>query len=136
MSQPVKTMSSSLARGSEVFDERGVVVGAFAQPDGAHLREGADGLGESAADGFYSGDQGGGDGSHAHNHHSQFARGGRNRLCSSGGLAAALLTRHLLLVLSKSNLQVGQRLSLRLAFRFGKWDGASGVVRNVNGVCR
>ena len=68
MSQPVKTMSSSVGDGGEVFDERGAAFGAFAEADGAHLRERADGFGEAAADGFYAGDERGGDGSHAGNH--------------------------------------------------------------------
>ena len=54
--------------GGEVFDEGAAVVGALAEANGAHLGERADGLGEAAADGFYAGDEGGGDGSHAGNH--------------------------------------------------------------------
>ena len=49
----------------EVLDEGGAVVGALAEADGAHLGDGADGLGEAVADCFYAGDEGGGDGSHA-----------------------------------------------------------------------
>ena len=57
----------------EVFDQGSVGVGALAEADGAHLGEGADGLGETLADGFDTGDEGGGDGSHAGDHDSEFS---------------------------------------------------------------
>ena len=57
-----------VGEGDEVFDEGGAVVGALAEADGAHLGGGADGFGEAAADGFYSGDEGGCYGSHAWDH--------------------------------------------------------------------
>ncbi len=54
--------------GGEVLDERAAVFGALAEADVAHLSERADGLGEAAANGFYAGDECGGDSSHAGNH--------------------------------------------------------------------
>ncbi len=57
---------------------RRIVVRALAQPDGAHLRERADGLGEPAANGFNARDKRGGDGAEADDHHSQLALGGRD----------------------------------------------------------
>ena len=62
-----------LGDGGEVFDEGRVVVGALAEADGAHLGDGADGLGEAAADGFYAGDEGGCDGSHSWDHDAEFS---------------------------------------------------------------
>ncbi len=85
----------------EFLDQRRCVIGALAQPDGAHLRHRSDRLRKSAPYCLHSCNERGRHRAHAHNHHSQFARSGRNRLCSSGGLAAALFTRHLALVLSK-----------------------------------
>jgi hypothetical protein len=43
------------------------------------LGDGADGLGESLADGFDAGDEGGGDGAHADGHDSELAFGRLNR---------------------------------------------------------
>ena len=57
-----------------------LVVGALAQADGAHLRQRSDRLGESLPNRLNSGNERGGHRSHAHNHHSQFALRGRNRL--------------------------------------------------------
>jgi hypothetical protein len=57
-----------LRDGGEVLDEGAASVGALAEPDGAHLCRGADGLGKPAANGFYAGDKGGGDCSHTGNH--------------------------------------------------------------------
>ena len=90
MSQPVKTMSFEVGQRHKVLDQRRIVVGALAQADGAHLRERADGLGQSAADGFNAGDHGGGHGAQADDHYAQLARGGRNlRLQRSSGRLAA-----------------------------------------------
>ena len=67
----------------EVVDQRRAVVGALAQADGAHLGDGADGLGESLADGFNAGDEGGGDGAHADGHDAELALGRLNRTAFS-----------------------------------------------------
>ncbi len=68
MSQPVKTRSSSEAMGAKSLMSGRAAFGALAEADGSHLRGGADGLGEAAADGFYAGDERGSDGSHAGDH--------------------------------------------------------------------
>ena len=54
--------------GNELFDKGAAGVGALAETDGAHLRGGADGFGEAAADSFDAGDKCSGNGSHAGNH--------------------------------------------------------------------
>ncbi len=59
--------------GSEVLDERAASVGALAEADGPHLGDGADGLGETLADGFHAGDEGGGYGSHSWDHDAEFS---------------------------------------------------------------
>ena len=70
----------------KILDQRRLVVGALAQADGAHLRERADRLGESAANGFNAGDHRGGDGAEADHHDSQFARGGRESVIRGAAL--------------------------------------------------
>ncbi len=89
MSQPVKTMSLRFGERNKVLDQRRFVVGALAEANGAHLCERADGLGEPAANGFDSGDHGGGNGAQANDHHSQFALCGL-WLDDGSGLVAAL----------------------------------------------
>jgi hypothetical protein len=59
--------------GNEVLDEGAALVGALAEADGTHLGDGADGLGEAVADGFYAGDEGGCYGSHAWDHDAKFS---------------------------------------------------------------
>ena len=54
--------------GREVLDERGAVVGALAEADGAHLGHGADGLGEASANSFDAGDERGCDSAHSRDH--------------------------------------------------------------------
>jgi hypothetical protein len=75
----------------KILDQRRFVVGALAQANRPHLRQRSDRLGQSAADGLHSGDHCGGDGAQADHHHTQFARGGRNRRCF---LAALLFNSH------------------------------------------
>ena len=75
----------------KILDQRRCVVGALAQANRPHLRQRSDRLGQSAADGLDSGDHRGGDGAQADHHHSQFARGGRNR---RSFLAALLFNSH------------------------------------------
>ena len=53
-----------LGEGDEILDERRPVLGAFAQPDGSHLGQRADGLRKSATDGIDTGHEGGGDRAH------------------------------------------------------------------------
>ena len=68
MSQPVKTMSLRLAMGAKSL-MRGLRPSVrLPRRMVSHLGERADGFGEAAADGFYAGDECGGDGSHAGNH--------------------------------------------------------------------
>ncbi len=62
-----------LCEGNEVLDQRRAALGALAEPDGAHLRGGADRFREASANGFDAGDQGGGDGSHAWDHDAKFS---------------------------------------------------------------
>ena len=73
MSQPVKTRSFKSASGNKIFDEGRFVVGALAETNGAHLRERTNGLGETAADRFNTGDHRGGDGAEANDHNAEFA---------------------------------------------------------------
>jgi hypothetical protein len=62
----------------EVADQRRVGVGALPQTDRPHLRDGANGLCEAAADRFDSGDERSGDGPHAGDHDAEFSCCGRD----------------------------------------------------------
>ena len=74
----------------EILDQRRTVFRPLAQPDGAHLRQRPNWLGQSPAHGFDSGDQSGGYRAQAHHHYAQFACCGRYLLCC--GLLAALFS--------------------------------------------
>ena len=71
----------------KVLDERRLVIGAFAETDGAHLGERTDGLCEPAAHRFNAGDHSGGNGAETYHHYSKLALGGLD----SGGLMATCL---------------------------------------------
>ena len=51
-----------LGQWHEVFDQRYTIVGSFAQTNGSHLRQTADGFRETFLDGFNAGDESGADG--------------------------------------------------------------------------
>ena len=59
-----------LGQGDEVLDQRAIAVGALAQANGCHLGKGADRLGDSLADGFHAGHQGGRNRPHSGDHDS------------------------------------------------------------------
>ena len=62
----------------EVADQRGAVVGALAEADGAHLGERADRCGLAALGEFDAGDQRGRHGAEADGEHAELAGGGSN----------------------------------------------------------
>jgi len=72
MSQPVKTMSSSLAMGTKSRINGLLASVALAETDGSHLGERADWLGETFADRLYAGDESGTNRSHTDRHNSKF----------------------------------------------------------------
>jgi hypothetical protein len=62
----------------ELLDGRRAALGALAEADGPHLRERADRLCHAAAHQLGAGDEGGGDGAHPRQQHSEFSFGRRN----------------------------------------------------------
>ncbi len=62
-------------QGDEFFNFRRSAIGAFAEADGSHLRERADRLGNAFADGFDTGHECGGHGTHARDHDSKLSFG-------------------------------------------------------------
>ncbi len=75
---------------NEVFDLRRAAFGAFAQADGAHLRQRPDGAGDSFAYRFHAGHEGCGNGTHAGDHDPQLSFGRRYLACAF----FALVCRH------------------------------------------
>ena len=61
--------------GNEILDQRRPAVGALAEPDGAHLGEGADRLGEVLPDGEDAGDEGRADGAEANQQNTELSVG-------------------------------------------------------------
>ena len=68
----------------QFLDERRSVVSPFSQPHGSHLREGADGFGDTAANGLDAGHEGRGDSAHTGHHDSQLPAGGLDLDLGSG----------------------------------------------------
>ncbi len=62
-------------QGDEFLDLRGERVGALAQPDGAHLGQRSNRLGQAFAYGFDAGHEGSGDRAHAGDHDTQLSLG-------------------------------------------------------------
>ncbi len=110
-----------LGDGGEVLDEGGAIVGALAEADGAHLGGGANGLGKASADGFDTGDQGGGDGSHAGDHDAELALCGGDigRLWCGGGFGCGHCAGSTLLWSGIAG--VADRLVSRTGEGWGKW---------------
>jgi hypothetical protein len=79
---------------NKVLDQRRMVIGALAQPDGAHLRKRADRLGQSAAHRFHAGDHRGGHRAKANHHHAQLALRRRNLGGCLGPVHALFLCCH------------------------------------------
>ena len=76
MSQPPNTRSSRAASGTKSLDFRRAPFRALAEPDGAHLRQRADRLGETFADGEHAGDRRRADGAEADQQHAELSAGG------------------------------------------------------------
>ena len=91
MSQPVKTRSLSLASGTKFVDLGRAALGAFAEANGAHLGERADGAGNSFAHRFDARNKRGGDCAHTRDHDPQFAFGGRELAFVCIGISCFLL---------------------------------------------
>ena len=75
----------------ELVEFRRTTLGAFAQADGSHLRQRADGGGDSLAHGFDARDKCSGDGAHTRNHDPELAFGGGD--LAFDGIRISLLLR-------------------------------------------
>ena len=73
MSQPPNTMSFESASGTNSLIFGDAAFGPLAEADGAHLRQRADRLRQSLADGHHAGDGRGADGAEADQQHAEFA---------------------------------------------------------------